>query len=127
MPDFPTPEAAQKIKIKHLLTHTSGLGSFFHDTFDQTSRASLRTVDDFVDLAEGEPLQFEPGTRWAYSNTGFLVLGKVVEKVSGLDYFDYVREHIYKRPGMTVTDAYEFDRVNPPAPQRGHCDEHPPA
>jgi len=113
VPDFPGPEAAQKIKLKHLLTHTSGLGSFFNETFDQTSRARLRTIDDFMGLAKGETLQFEPGARWDYSNTGFLVLGKVVEKASGQDYFDYVREHVYKRAGMTGTDAYELDRVNP--------------
>lgn len=66
-----------------------------------------------LELAKGDTLAFEPGTRWSYSNTGFLVLGKVIEVVSGQDYFEYVREHIYQPAGMVHTDAYELDRVNP--------------
>jgi CubicO group peptidase (beta-lactamase class C family) len=88
LPDFPTKEAAEKIKIKHLLTHTSGLG-------------------------KDEKLQFEPGTKWSYSNTGMLVLGAVVEKVTGQSYYDYVRENIAKPAGMVNTDCYELDYVNP--------------
>ncbi|HYG09726.1 MAG TPA: serine hydrolase domain-containing protein [Pyrinomonadaceae bacterium] len=113
LPDFPNKEAAQKIKIKHLLTHTSGLGSYFNRKFMESSRARFRTVSDMMTLAEGETLAFEPGTKWAYSNTGMLVLGAVIEKVTGQSYFDYVRENIYKPAGMTNTDAYELDLVTP--------------
>jgi CubicO group peptidase (beta-lactamase class C family) len=113
LPEFPSKEAAQKIKIKHLLTHTSGLGSYFNRKFMESSRARFRTVNDMMTLAEGETLAFEPGTKWAYSNTGMLVLGAVIEKVTGQSYFDYVRENIYKPAGMTNTDAYELDLVTP--------------
>jgi CubicO group peptidase (beta-lactamase class C family) len=113
LPEFPSKEAAQKIKIKHLLTHTSGLGSYFNRKFMESSRARFRTVDDMLKLAEGETLAFEPGTKWAYSNTGMLVLGAVIEKATGQSYFDYVRENIYKPAGMTNTDAYELDLVTP--------------
>ena len=113
LPEFPSKEAAQKIKIKHLLTHTSGLGSYFNKKFMESSRARFRTVNDMMTLAEGETLAFEPGTKWAYSNTGMLVLGAVIEKVTGQSYFDYVRENIYKPAGMTNTDAYELDLVTP--------------
>ncbi|HEX8457684.1 MAG TPA: serine hydrolase domain-containing protein [Pyrinomonadaceae bacterium] len=111
LPEFPSKEAAQKIKIKHLLTHTSGLGSYFNRKFMESSRARYRTVSDMMTLAEGETLAFEPGTKWAYSNTGMLVLGAVIERVTGQSYFDYVRENIYKPAGMTNTDAYELDLV----------------
>ena len=114
LPDFPDKESAAKIKIKHLLTHTSGLGSYFsNERFGEGSRERFRTVDDFMELAKGETLAFEPGTKQQYSNTGFLVLGKVIEKVTGRSYFDYVREHIFKPAGMTNTDSYDLDRVNP--------------
>ena len=113
VPEFPDKESAQKIKIKHLLTHTSGLGSYFNEQFWRASRDRFRTVDEFMELAKGETLQFEPGTKTAYSNTGFLVLGKVVEKASGRNYFDYVREHIYRRAGMTGSDSFDLDGVNP--------------
>ncbi len=113
IPDFPSAEEAAKIKIKHLLTHTSGLGSYFNEEFQKSSRARFRSVSDMMGLAKGEKLAFEPGARWAYSNTGMLVLGAVIEKVTGQDYFEYVRENIYRPAGMTNTDAYELDRVNP--------------
>lgn len=66
-----------------------------------------------LELAKDEKPAFEPGEKWAYSNTGFLVLGKVIEKVTGQDYFDYVRKHICGPAGMTGSDCYELDRVNP--------------
>ncbi len=112
MPDFPDKESADKIRIKHLLSHTSGLGNYFNRTFIDSSRARFRTVDDFLELAKGEKMQFEPGSRWQYSNTGMLVLGKIIEKASGQNYFDYVRENIYKKAGMTDSDSYDLDAVN---------------
>jgi len=107
------PDVLAKVRIKHLLTHTSGLGSYFTDEWDGQSRARYRTVDDWMGLVKGETLRFEPGTRWSYSNTGMLVLGKVIEVASGKDYFTYVRERITGPLGMTSTDAYDLDRVNP--------------
>jgi CubicO group peptidase (beta-lactamase class C family) len=114
LPDFPDREAAQQIRIKHLLTHTAGLGGYFSQKFFESSRALYRTVDDMMKLAASEEkLQFEPGTKWQYSNTGMLVLGKVIEQVTGQSYYDYVRENIYRPAGMTGSDCYELDRVNP--------------
>jgi CubicO group peptidase (beta-lactamase class C family) len=113
MPDFPTPEAARAVRVEHLLTHTSGLGNYFNQTFQQGSRARWRTVGQMLELAEGESLAFEPGSRWQYSNTGYLVLGRIIEIVTGQDYHEYVREHVARPAGMLHTDAYELDRVNP--------------
>jgi CubicO group peptidase (beta-lactamase class C family) len=113
LPEFPTKEDAAKIKIKHLLTHTSGLGNYFNQKFMESSRARFRTVDDMMTLVADEKLAFEPGTKWQYSNTGMLVLGAVIEKATGQSYFDYVRENIYKPAGMTNSDSYELDLVNP--------------
>ncbi|HEY2025900.1 MAG TPA: serine hydrolase [Gemmatimonadaceae bacterium] len=113
IPDFPNAASAGKVRIKHLLTHTSGLGSYFNEEFQRSSRARFRTVDDMMQLAKGDSLAFEPGTKWSYSNTGMLVLGKVIEVVTKQDYFTYVREHLYRPAGMTNTDAYELDHVNP--------------
>ncbi len=114
IPDFPNEEAAKKIKIKHLLTHTAGLGGYFSQRYDSMSRAKLRTVDDMMKLAreDEKDIKFEPGSKWQYSNTGMMVLGKVIEIVSGQSYFDYVRENIYKPAGMTNTDCYELDKIN---------------
>ncbi len=113
LPEFPSKEAAEKIRIKHLLSHTSGLGSYFNKTFRESSRARFRTINDFLELAKDEKLAFEPGSRWSYSNTGMLVLGAVIEKATGQSYFDYIRENIYKPAGMINSDCYDLDRVNP--------------
>lgn len=112
LPEFPTKEWAEKIQIKHLLSHTSGLGSYFNRKFMESSRAKFRTVDDLLTLAVDERPQFEPGTKWAYSNTGMLVLGKVIEKATGQNYFDYIRENISKPAGMINSDCYLLDEVN---------------
>ncbi|HEU0173189.1 MAG TPA: serine hydrolase domain-containing protein [Blastocatellia bacterium] len=64
-------------------------------------------------LAQDETLAFEPGTGWSYSNSGFLILGKVIEVVTRRNYYDYVRGNIYQPAGMVNTDCYELDRVNP--------------
>jgi CubicO group peptidase (beta-lactamase class C family) len=113
LPDYPNKEVAAKITVHHLLTHTSGLGNYFNNKFMETSKDRFRAIADYLPLFVGEPLQFEPGARWQYSNAGFMVLGAIVEKVSGQNYFDYVREHIYKPAGMTNTDAYEMDSDTP--------------
>jgi CubicO group peptidase (beta-lactamase class C family) len=73
----------------------------------------LRQVRDYFPLFVDEPLSFAPGERWQYANTGFLVLGAIIEKVSGENYFDYVRNHIFKPAGMTDTDFYETDIDTP--------------
>ena len=114
IPDFPNPEAAKKIQIKHLLSHTAGLGGYFSKRFWESSRDRVRTVDDMMKLAreDEKDIKFEPGSKWQYSNTGMMVLGKVIEVASGQSYYDYVRENIYKPAGMTNTDCYELDKVN---------------
>jgi CubicO group peptidase (beta-lactamase class C family) len=104
-------DVLSKVRVKHLLTHTSGLGSYFSPRWDSLSRSMFRSVDDWMPLVKDETLAFEPGTRWSYSNTGMLVLGKVIEAASGKDYFEYVRERIFKPAGMTSTDSYELDLV----------------
>ncbi len=104
-------EVLSKVRVKHLLTHTSGLGSYFSPRWDSLSRSMFRSVDDWMSLVKDETLAFEPGTRWSYSNTGMLVLGKVIEAASGKDYFEYVRERIFTPAGMTSTDSYELDLV----------------
>lgn len=99
-----------KIRLEHLLTHTSGLGSYFNDVYMKSSRQMFREVDDYKVLVEGDTLAFEPGTRWQYSNTGMLILGAVIESASGQNYFEYIREHIYKPAGMVNSDSYDMDR-----------------
>ncbi len=103
-------DVTERITVFHLLTHGSGLGSYFNETYQKSSRELFRKVEDYKPLVRGERPAFEPGTRWSYSNTGMLLLGVVIERVTGQDYFDHVREHVYAPAGMTRTDCYEMDQ-----------------
>ncbi len=104
--------SADKITIEQLLRHRSGMGDIFGPKFQQ-SQASLRTLSDYVPLFADRPLDFEPGTSQRYSNAGFVVLGLIIEKLSGQTYYDYVRDHITKPAGMTDTASYAIDEKVP--------------
>jgi CubicO group peptidase (beta-lactamase class C family) len=109
LPGYPR-EQAERITLHQLLTHTSGLGSYWNEAFER-QRMHLRTVQDFLPLFIEDPLLFPPGEGWSYSNAGFIVLGAVIGEVSGQDYFTYVRERIYHPAKMYDTDAYELDQI----------------
>jgi CubicO group peptidase (beta-lactamase class C family) len=102
-------EVTDRITVHHLLTHTSGLGSYFNDEYWASSRELYRALDDYKPLIRDERPAFEPGTRWRYSNTGMFLLGVVIESVTGDDYFDYMRQHIYGPANMGHSDSYEMD------------------
>jgi D-alanyl-D-alanine carboxypeptidase len=101
------------VTIKQLLNMTSGIGDFFGERYQATPKNQLRKLADFLPLFAGNPLLFEPGTKRQYSNGGFVVLGIIIEKASGENYYDYIREHIYKPAGMMNTDSYEQDAIVP--------------
>lgn len=98
-----------KITIEQLLTHTSGLGNFFNEDFLNSSRDLYRNVNDFKKLLKNDTLLFEPGTRFEYSNIGFVLLGVIIEDVTGQNYFDYMKDNIYLPLGMNNTDCYDMD------------------
>jgi D-alanyl-D-alanine carboxypeptidase len=102
--DYPNQEIATKVTIRHLLTHRGGTGDIFGPEFD-AHRLELRTLEDYVRLYGNRGPAFEPGSKFEYSNYGFILLGVIVEKVSGQSYYDYVREHVYLPAGMTSTGS----------------------
>ncbi len=109
LPDYPNPEAREKVSIKYLLEMKSGIGDFFGQKFINTPKNFLRHNRDFIGLFSEQSLSFEPGTRQQYSNGSYVVLGEIISKVSGMDYYDYVRKNIYEPAGMNSTDSYEAD------------------
>jgi len=110
--DYPNKDVATKVTIHHLLTHTGGTGDIFGPEFDK-QRLELKTLQDYVKLYGQRGLQFEPGSKWDYSNYGFLLLGVIVEKVSGQGYDEYVQEHIFKPAGMTRSGSLPEDKMVP--------------
>jgi CubicO group peptidase (beta-lactamase class C family) len=114
LPNYPNKEVAQKVTIHHLLTHSSGLGDTYSAKYI-CRKGILKQVKDWLPLFvdDPKPLAFEPGTRWQYSNQGFILLGAIIEKVSGENFFQYVHKHIFQPAGMVNTDYYEGDRDTP--------------
>ncbi|HSL72769.1 MAG TPA: serine hydrolase domain-containing protein, partial [Longimicrobiales bacterium] len=102
--DYPNQDVANKVTIHHLLTHTGGTGDIFGPEYS-ARRLELRTLNDYVTLYGKRAPAFEPGSRWAYSNYGMLLLGVVIERVSGKSYYDYVAENIYRPAGMTQSGS----------------------
>jgi D-alanyl-D-alanine carboxypeptidase len=112
LPKYPNRDVAEKVTIHHLLTHTGGTGDIFGPEFD-ANRTNLRTHDDYVKLYGERGLEFEPGSKWAYSNYGMLLLGVVIEKVAKQSYYDYVQAHIYEPAGMTGSGSLPEDQTVP--------------
>ncbi len=108
--DWLDPEISNKIQIKHLLTHTSGLGDYFRDAYQQSAIPVFRDLADYKTLIADGTLTFEPGTKFSYSNTGMLLLGLVLEKITGKEYFDYLQKNIFEPAGMTNTGGFYKDR-----------------
>jgi CubicO group peptidase (beta-lactamase class C family) len=104
LPDYPNPNAGAKLTIHHLLSHTGGTGDIFGPDF-MAHREDLRELADYVTLYGKPDLLFEPGSRWDYSNYGFVLLGVVIERVTGESYYDVVRNAIFDPAGMTATDS----------------------
>ena len=100
--DYPNAEIATKVTIDQLLTHTGGTGDIFGPDFE-ANKQTLHDAKDYVALYGARPPLFPPGSRFDYSNYGFILLGRIVEVVSGEGYDDYVRRHIFAPAGMTST------------------------
>ena len=102
--DYPNQEFEQ-VTIHQLLTHTGGTGDIFGPAYEKNIEM-LRTPKDYINLYGHRSLEFEPGSKWQYSNYGFVLLGAIIEKVSDLDYYDYIQMHIYDIAGMNSSGSY---------------------
>ena len=108
LPGYPK-AAASKVTVRQLLDHRGGVGDIFGDAYDRADKTRLRRVADWIPLFRDQPLAFELGTRQQYSNGGYVLLGAIVEKASGEDYYDYVRRHIYEPLGMKASGHFASD------------------
>jgi CubicO group peptidase (beta-lactamase class C family) len=98
LPDYPQ---GGLITIHHLLTHTAGIPNYtsFPD-YVQKQRSAM-TLDEIIAWFSDQPLEFTPGDRYSYSNSGYTLLTKLIEVVSGQSYADYLQHHIFEPLGMT--------------------------
>lgn len=103
----------RKITLEHLLTHTSGLPSYTDaEGWAKLWRQDL-SVQEILDLTKDKDLEFAPGERWSYCNTGYVMLGAVIEKVSGQSYGDFLAARVFKPLGMKRTGYDSTERVIP--------------
>ena len=111
-PEFKNKKIAEKVKIKHLLTHTSGLVDNRQTKRDSLFYLTAKDLENWYPITQTDSLKFEPGTRYDYSNPAFNALALIMEDVSGIKWQDYVKEKIFKPAGMTrstITDGSHPD------------------
>lgn len=99
LPDYPNAEIAKNVTLHHLLTHTGGTGDIFVPEIE-SRRGQIRSHADYIAVLGDRAPEFAPGAKWSYSNYGYVMLGRAIERASGEDYFDYVRKHVFAPAGM---------------------------
>ncbi len=90
---------------------TSGMGDMFTPAFEEADPNSIRSLDDYLDKFEADSLLFEPGEKFGYSNAGYIVLGLIIEAVTGKDYYEYVQQNLFEPLGMNNTGWYHGDSL----------------
>jgi CubicO group peptidase (beta-lactamase class C family) len=110
-PDWILPEVGKVVTISHLLSHTSGITEYLSDEEWLATAHIRRTLEDHKALIRDKALIFEPGSRWSYCNAGFILLGAIIENVSGEKYEDYMKKHIYEPLGMYNTVLDDPDKT----------------
>ncbi|MBT4496147.1 MAG: serine hydrolase [Gemmatimonadetes bacterium] len=105
------PDAWEPVTVHHLLNHTSGMPEHTDRISWQTTGRSPLTVQGVVDLFKDLPLDFQPGENHQYSNSGYILLGQIIEQVSGMPYETFVRKQILDPLGMENTGYDRSDRV----------------
>ena len=112
LPGYPT--QGKKITIEHLLTHTSGIVSYTSKPGYAVNMAQDLSVAQMIDSIKNDPLEFEPGSRYRYNNSGYLLLGAIIEAISGQPYAKFVEQRIFVPLGMTRTSYEGFERTPGP-------------
>lgn len=100
---LPTAPHASEVTLRQMLSHTSGLPDYFDGPDVETAAGKPTSFDQVLARIAGKPLDFAPGAKWSYSNTGYILLGRVIELKSGESYHHYIQAHILDPLGMKQT------------------------
>jgi CubicO group peptidase (beta-lactamase class C family) len=112
VPEYPDQDAAKKITVWQLLHHTAGLGDFMVPEYFARREAFIDPVD-YLDLIARQPKVGEPGAQWSYSNAGYVLLGRIIENLSGEDYGQYIQRHVFAPAGMQASGFDRLEEVTP--------------
>lgn len=127
--DISFPNFHEDVTVHHLLTHTSGIPDYFDeeimDDFEElwvkTPMYHIRRLHDFLPLFQQGQQKFNPGEKFYYNNAGYIVLGLIVEKVSGMVFVDYIQQNIMDKAGMKNSGYFALDAL-PPNTAIGYID-----
>lgn len=111
LPEYPEPEAV--VTVEHLLTHTSGIPSYTDLAEWLPLQRKDMSLEELIDMFKDRPLEFSPGERWAYNNSGYILLGAIIEQASGMSYQEFVRRRIFEPLGMTSSYYGDVDPIIP--------------
>jgi len=115
-PDWVAPNVASEVRIEHLLTHQSGFGDFLESEAMLRASAPPRSLEDYKPVIHDERPQFRPGARYQYSNSGFILLGAIVERVTGRTFDEYLGERVFGPAGIVGHGDPPGTPMAPPAP-----------
>ena len=111
LPEYSNKIVRDSVTIHQLLTHTSGLNNFYVADWDKIKNIDYQKTSGFVPLFVNDTLLSKPGTKYDYSASGFVILGLIIEKVSGKNYYNYVKDAILKPAEMYNTTELEIDSI----------------
>lgn len=112
LPEYPDQAAAKNITVWQLLHHTSGLGDFMVPAYFAQREKFIDAVD-YLDLIAKQPMVGEPGKEWSYSNSGYVLLGRIIENVSHQRYDDYIQQHVFAPANMQASGFDRLEEVTP--------------
>jgi CubicO group peptidase (beta-lactamase class C family) len=122
----PCPPAWEKITVEHLLVHTSGIQDYLGFVDRPSFWMTALSPEHLVGLFRNRPTQFPPGFRWQYSNSGYALLGYLIERITGVSYADFLRKQILDPLGLTAT-GYDVNRPTSKAHAVGYIGGSSPA
>ncbi len=109
--EYPNERIRSSVTAHQLLTHTAGTPNFYVTNFLDKNKFQYKKVDDFVPLFVEDTLLFEPGTEYHYDAAGYVLLGLIIEQLSGKTYYEYLEENIFTPAQMNKTEAHEIDAI----------------
>jgi len=112
IPSYPNKIARDSVTIEMLLKHKSGIANYFlSEKYLNASKSKFRTLEDLSPLYEEQPLEFAPNEQFAYRNTNYVILGRIIEIASNMPYADYMETHIFSKAGMQNTGNFDVDHI----------------